>query len=184
MITRTKSNNAVNDYFEWLCDLVCGKKTPSVSHRKLLMRLHSTHFIYSIARDRDRASDGIALRERFTADKPDTQDLLDSWLGGCTVLEMMIALAVRCEEAIMLSARAGDRTGQWFWNMIVSLGLGCQTDDRFDRQIVDDVIDVFLTRRYAPNGCGGLFTLEHPDHNLQDVEIWMQMCWYLDEIDE
>ena len=37
---------------------------------------------------------------------------------------MMIALAIRCEEHIMDDPDAGDRTGQWFWSMLVSLGLG------------------------------------------------------------
>ena len=33
----------------------------------------------------------------------------------CSVLEMMIALAIRCEEHIMDDPDVGNRTGQWFW---------------------------------------------------------------------
>lgn len=42
----------------------------------------------------------------------------------CSVLEMIIALAIRLEEHIMDDPDIGNRTGQWFWDMIVSLGLG------------------------------------------------------------
>ena len=54
------------------------------------------------------------------------------------------------------------------------------TDERFDRVYAEDVIDDFLDRDYAPNGKGGLFTIKHCDYDLREVEIWTQMCWYLD----
>lgn len=49
------------------------------------------------------------------------------------MLEMMIALAIRCEETIMDDPRYGNRTKQWFWNMMKSLGLSYMNDDCFDR---------------------------------------------------
>ena len=75
----------------------------------------------------------------------------------------------------------GDRTGQWFWNMIVSLGLGSMDDRNFVKNYVDDVIFRFINRDYEPNGQGSLFTLEHPARDLRYVEIWSQAMWYLDE---
>lgn len=108
-----------------------------------------------------------------------TQDCLD---GPCSILEMMIALAIRCEETIMDDTSRGDRTSQWFWEMIVSLGLGSMSDDRFAPDIVDDILDRFLNREYEPNGKGGLFTIKNCEYDLRDVEIWYQLCWYLDSI--
>lgn len=93
----------------------------------------------------------------------------------------MIALAVRCEEHIMDDPDIGDRTGQWFWNMIVSLGLGSMTDERFDGEYVDEVVDIFLNREYERNGEGGLFTVNDTDRDMRNVEIWYQMHWYLNE---
>ena len=76
----------------------------------------------------------------------------------------------------------GDRTGQWFWNMIVSLGLGSMTDDRFDDTYVQDVLTKFLNREYERNGKGGLFTVEHCQCDMRSIEIWYQMCMFLDSI--
>ena len=58
-------NNIINEYFEWMFDLVCGGRYINVSFRKLLMFLHDTEFIFSIAKDENRAYDGIELRRRF-----------------------------------------------------------------------------------------------------------------------
>jgi hypothetical protein len=101
--------------------------------------------------------------------------------GPCSVLEMMIALAVRCEEHIMDDPNIGNRTGQWFWGMIVNLGLGAVTDERYDARLVDERIGRFLNRDYEPNGRGGLFTVRNCKYDLRDVEIWYQLCWYLDD---
>lgn len=168
----------VNEYFEWMYDLVCGKRyAKDISYRKLLMQLHNTEFIFSIPKDKNRAEDGIDLRRRF--DHYFAETYLD---GPCSVLEMMIALSIRCEETIMDNPNVGDRTGQWFWGMIVNLGLGSMIDSHYDKQYVDQVITRFLNREYEPNGKGGLFTIRNCQEDLRDVEIWYQLCWYLDSI--
>ena len=172
-----------NAYFEWMYDLVGENRySKSISYRKLLMRLHDTEFIFLIQKDENRAKDGLNLRYRFAYDHPDIEDAESYLKGPCSVLEMMIALAIRCEENIMDDPEIGNRTGQWFWSMITSLGLGSMIDSRFDRRFVDDTIDIFLNRKYAPNGKGGLFTIRNCDCDLRTVEIWYQLCYYLDTI--
>lgn len=172
-----------NAYFEWMYDLVCEHRySKNISYRKLLMRLHDTEFIFLIQKDENRAKDGLNLRYRFAYEHPDIEDAESYLEGPCSVLEMMIALAIRCEENIMDDPEIGNRTGQWFWGMITSLGLGSMIDSRFDRRFVDDTIDIFLTRKYAPNGKGGLFTIRNCDCDLRTVEIWYQLCYYLDTI--
>lgn len=171
-----------NEYFEWLLSFVCTERfSKRMSYRKLLIQLHNIEFIYSIPKDANRAEDGIDLRWRFSLLEgyDEAEEYLD---GPCSVLEMMLALAIRCEETIMDDPRMGDRTGQWFWGMITNLGLGSMTDDRYDKAFVNDVIDRFLNREYEPNGKGGLFTVRHCNHDLRKVEIWYQLNWYLDSI--
>ena len=171
-----------NEYFEWIFDLVCGKRySEYISFRKLLMHLHDTEFTFIIPKDINRAKDGADLRYRFALSL-DSMDILEYLDGPCSVLEMMVALAIRCEENIMDDPRVGDRTGQWFWGMITNLGLGGMSDDRFDKRYVDGVLDRFLKRRYEPNGRGGLFTILNCDRDLRDIEIWVQLLWYLDNI--
>ena len=167
------------DYFNWLYDMMCGNRySGRTSFRKLLERLHSIEFYCVIPKDQNRAADGIDLRYRFAYDYPGIENAERYLTGPCSVLEMMIALAIRCEEDFMDNPRYGNRTGQWFWGMINSLGLGSMTDDRYDEEYVDDVIDRFLNREYAPNGKGGLFTVRRCTRDLRDVEIWYQMTWY------
>lgn len=174
-----------NAYFNWLYDIVgANRKSKQLSYRKLLIHLHDTEFRYYIARDKNRARDGMDLRYRFAlAHYHDTDPdyILDMLDGPCSVLEMMIALAIRCEDT-MDDPSIGDRTGQWFWEMIVSLGLGGMLDSRYDARDVDDIVDRFLEREYEPDGTGGLFTIPNCHRDMRDAEIWNQMWWYIDSI--
>lgn len=175
-------NEINNEYFEWLFSLACGNRySPNISYRKLLMYLHSREFIYLMPMDENRAADGMELRYRFTYEHYGVDDT--SYIDGpCSILEMMIALAIRCETNIMDDPSVGDRTTQWFWEMIVNLGLGSMDDDRFDKRSVSVIIDRFLDREYSPDGRGGLFIIRNCEHDLRTVEIWYQLCWYLDNI--
>jgi hypothetical protein len=130
--------------------------------------------------DANRAAKGMDLRWRFVL-RTDNRDLYEYLDGPCSVLEMMIALAITCEENIMDDPRVGDRTGQWFWSMIYNLGLKHMTDDNFDEEYVAEVIDRFLNREYEPDGRGGLFRIKNCAYDLRHVEIFHQLCWYLDE---
>ena len=177
-----RGERIINEYFEWLLDLVCGKRySKKVSYRRLLSYLHSVTFNYSIPNDVNRANDGIDLRYRFAMIRGyrDVPECLD---GPCSLFEMMAALAIRCEETIMDDTEYGDRTGQWFWKMISSLGLSSMSDDMFDKKYATYVINRFLNREYEPNGKGGLFTIRNCKDDLRNVEIWYQLCWYLDSI--
>ena len=174
-----------NEYFNWLYETICGNRRPrELSYRKLLIHLHKTDFRYLIMKDKNRARDGVDLRYRFALARyydtePDyIQDMLE---GPCSVFEMMVALAMRCEET-MDDPDVGDRTGQWFWAMIVSLGLGGMVDSRFDARVANDIIERFLDRDYEPDGSGGLFTIENCRSDLRDIEIWNQMWWYIDTL--
>ena len=181
-MTRSELNS---EYFDWMCRLVCNRRyTRGLSYQKLLRFLHSVDFNYTIEMDGNREEDGIDLRYRFGYENSYENTMISSYLDNspCSVLEMLIALAIRCEEHIMNDPDIGNRTGQWFWDMIENLGLRKMTDARFDKNYADEIIQRFLDRRYKRNGEGGLFTVEHCRRDLRTVEIWYQMCWYLDEI--
>lgn len=179
------TNELNHAYFVWMCQLVYDKRYfKKFPYGKLLTRLHEIDFNWIIPMDADRAADGTDLRYRFgyenSYDGPTIANGLDN--RPCSVLEMMIALAVRCEEHIMENTDEGNRTGQWFWNMIVSLGLGPMTDDRYDQDHVDEIVENFMNRNFKPNGEGGLFTIDDPYRDMRSINIWYQMCLYLDEI--
>lgn len=174
------NNDIYEQYFNWLCDVV---NVSTVSYDKLLRLLHRTKFRWINIRDKNRAEDGTDLRFRFrkNIDGLSRNEVLN-WHDKepCSVLEMMIALAIRAEEQIMDDPQVGNRTTQWFWGMISSLGLTGMSDNMFDLIEVKDIIERFLNREYSPDGKGGLFTIRDCEYDLRDVEIWTQLCWYLD----
>lgn len=168
------------DYFEWLYSYVCrGRAHSYISYKKLFMLLHQIEFIFPLGNDVNRAKDGVDLRYRFTENYGNDMviDILD---GPCSVLEMLIALAVRCEETIMDDTRYGDRTGQWFWGMMKNLEIDYMIDEMFDKEEAESKIYKFLDREYEPDGKGGLFYIRGCRDDLRDIEIWTQLCWYLE----
>lgn len=175
-------DQVINDYFEWLWNFT--KCRGHSQNRKIITLLHNIEFRYSIPMDANREEDGIDLRYRFITEvgiPKNYQEVYGYLDGPCSVLEMMIALAIRCEESIMDDPDIGDRTSEWFWLMMKNLGLDYMSDRKFDRDIAEEKISIFLDRRYKRNGEGGLFVV-NGRRDLRKVEIWYQMCWYLDTI--
>ena len=165
-------------YFDWMVRLV------KAEDQKELMRLmHTISFSYTIPNDGNRYEDGISLRYRFGNFMGLSQLEIANCLDHrpCSVLEMMVALAVRCEEHIMSNDEYGDRTAVWFHDMLRSLGLSDVTDSKFRRAYSAERIYRFLNHDYKPNGEGGLFTVNN-GRDLRQVEIWYQANWYLSSI--
>ena len=173
-----------NEYFEWMYHIVCNKRySEHISYRKLFMHLHNFEFVSYIRGDENRINDGIQLRRRFSIDSGYEDNYLSSYLKEpCSVLEMMLALAIRCEETIMDDPKKGNRTGQWFWDMVINLGLGAMTDYNYEKDYVENVLNKFVNREYEPDGRGGLFTIRNCNKDLRKIDIWCQLCWYLDNI--
>lgn len=169
-------------YFDWLCGRIMDRA--HVNHTSLLHRLHQINFTYTIPMDGNREADGIDLRYHFGTEKglsePMVAGVLDIY--PCSVLEMLVALSVKCEEKIMCDPDIGDRTYQWFWGMIENLGLDSMNNDHIDISYIDEVILRLLNHEYAPDGTGGLFTIKNCQYDLRGVEIWYQLCWYLNTI--
>ena len=159
-------NELIDQYFNWMYQLVVDNRY-SKSYHKLFSRLHDTDFTYTIPMDGNRAEDGIDLRYRFGREY--------------SYPDAMIALAIRCEEHIMDDPDIGNRTGQWFWSMLVNLGLGSMHDAKFDRYRVDRILERLLEREYRRNGEGGLFTINN-GRDMRKTEIWYQMNYYLSEV--
>ena len=168
-------------YFSWLVSKVYSSiYTRRNTYKKLLKHLHNTEYIYDDHfNDYNRFADGMDLRCRFAEETGNDSSLI---CKPCSVLEMMVALSIRCEEEYMADMDKGDRTGTWFWEMVTSLGLSCVTDDIYINRFVTERIDDFLYRRYSYDGNGGLFYIEGSQKDLRQMEIWSQMCWYLDSI--
>ncbi|MBO5319052.1 MAG: hypothetical protein J6B01_04490 [Ruminococcus sp.] len=170
------------DYFEWMYKLMCGDRfSKNTSYKILFEHLHQHKFLYSIEKDENRAEDGVKLRHRYR-DLFNIKEVDHKISGPCTVLEMLVAIAIRCEETIMDDPSMGDRTSQWFWRMINNLGLGGMTDDQFNEAQFNDIINRLLDREYEPDGRGGLFFVRDCEYDMRRIEIWTQLLYYLDSI--
>lgn len=186
-------SNIKNLYFDWLIDTIADSyqkqmwmSQGDISFYKLIVHLYSVPFSPLFPLDQNRAEDGIELRWRFASEIETERDkklYIKSMLSGpCTMLEMMIALALRMEQTFMFDPAAGNRTNQYFFEMINSLQLGCQYNSNYNQEYVDDVLNRFMKNEYSYNGEGGLFFVRHPKEDMSTIEIWKQMSEYINEM--
>lgn len=172
----------IDDYFLWLTNTVCDSRE-RISYSNLLTYLFDHEFTYILHMDANRAIDGIDLRYRYGRENDIPESKIKSVLDirPCSLLEMLVALSLRIEETIMDDPDEGNRTDKWFWMMIKNLGLKDETDDIYDEEYVEFVINRFLERLYDCDGKGGLVHIKNPRSDLRYVEIWYQLMWYLSE---
>lgn len=175
-------NDISRDYFNWLCKLIDYRGKVRI-YKKTLALLHKQDFSYTMPKDGNRFEDSIDLRYRYGYEHKiayaDIADSLDN--RPCSVFEMMVALAVRCEDHIMTDPDRGDRQSKWFWVMFDNLGLKPMTNSKFDECYADilEIVDRMLYREYDADGTGGLFRTSNPNKDMRKEEIWYQMMEYL-----
>lgn len=182
-LTLREKNKVRMRYLNWLEHFVLDKRQ---AHYTLLFKhLHQREYEYPLPMDEARAMDGISLRDQFAREKGFSYEEIEDILRGpCSVLEMMVGLALRMEITLMSNPDEGDRTGVWFWGMLVNMKLGPMTDEHYSREYVDERIDIMLYRNYRANGEGGLFKCDTADRDMRDTEVWYQMNYFLIELDE
>ncbi len=170
-----------HEYYKWLCRFVMTSRRRC--YRILMRYLYQTPFVVVVDMDDNRYADGLELRSTFADEYGYSDEDIKHAMGDdpCNILEVMLALAIRCENNIMEDTSVGDRTDKWFWMMIDNSYLGTLTDDAFDAKKADAIIHRIIYRTYEPNGLGGLFRLKYPPEDLRTVELWYQLNWYLTE---
>ena len=141
------SNRIRNDYFNWMYDMVCVNQ--SKTYYELFHFLDQVEFVAVMPMDVNRAEDGRNFRYRFGYETGVPSYQISDSFGPspCSLLEMMVALAHRCEEQIMRDSKYGDRTNVWFWEMIKTLGLDDMYDGNFDPLTASHIVYTFLKRK-------------------------------------
>jgi hypothetical protein len=141
-------------------------------------RMLDTKFIYFVGNDCNRAEDGLSLRVEFEHDNGIISDIDDE----CTVLEMFVKLAIRCDEDVMYDAEYGNRVDKWFWEFLDGLGLTKFNNRNYVSEDVDRILDDFNNRHYGKKGGRGCaFEVKKPLRDMSTTEIWYQMMWWLNE---
>ena len=176
------TNLLVDDYYYWLLDLIDDYNYPTDRYSKLLELLFRREFYDLVANDCNRTEDGYELRTKFADEIGEhLYFVMDELPDFCSVLEMLIALAIKWEDNIAWDPDYGDRAHEWFWLMLENLRLTEFDNERFDEAEVNQLIYIFLERKYERNGDGGLFIVENPEIDMRKKEIWYQMNYFFDE---
>jgi len=175
--------NVIDDYYQWLCELVDIEGHNNTSYWLLAKELFKYPFHWNIPHDHNREVDGLELRGIFLDyNEYDTYDI-DDIPGECSILEMIIALSKRAEgltEVNMLG---------WFWEIMENLSFDQLPDEyMYDHSDSEDpvwyihkTLDRLVRRKYRSNGVGGMFPLEKTNKDQREVEIWYQMHAYMNE---
>lgn len=158
------SKDARWKYQNWLMDIVIDRGHQG--YESLLDTLFNTEFYWSVKMDENRAADGIHLRTVFN----DQTGYSISDYDPCSVLEMMIALAVRGSEDILWDGE-NNYTPYLFWTMIDNLGLSDCKNRGYNEQYVLENLRIFMDR----SGEISLFGLSHFPKFAKSLEIWYQM---------
>lgn len=160
-------------YFDWLTSYIGGTIQNGVDYSKTLYQLYKTPFFYILDADKNRIEDAYTLRDIYDGDASEYPD-------KCSVLELIIAVASRCQD-VMFDGYDNPYTVKfWFWKMFENLELENMDDTHYDPYYVEHVTCRLISRDYEPDGRGGLFYISEPPEDMRNVQIWYQMNWYLD----
>lgn len=165
-------------YFEWLEHQVTYFCAPSTNHN-LLRKLHSLTYVPFIDRDKNRAIDGINIRNEYFGEYGQDSTIIDT---PCSFLEFLIALARRMDY--IYGDVHEDRTRDCFWTLLRNMGvieLDDSVDEEYLNQMVEEAVDRVINRTFETNGEGSLFPLQNPREDQRNVEVWYQMNQYLAE---
>lgn len=174
-----RGRRLIRTYYDWLVGLLKMSDTEVVDfddYDILLKHLFNTTFLINVYDDNNRSSDGLSLREHYSRDAELSSGVFEDMIIGnpCSVLEMMMGLAIRIErEYLAGDYEDGNRTWLWFYSMLESLGLSKMTDDNYDEEKVNDILYSFMCYEYPSNGRGSLFYI--PGKHAKDMtSIWYQ----------
>lgn len=159
------------EYRRWLWDLAT-ELGPINQNPELFEVAWDMEYIPTIPNDKNRYQDGVDLRASYVRNSR-ARSLPP--IGKCTMLEFLIGLAIRLNEADY-DPEMPNRAGPWFWALIDNLGI-----IEANRPRIEEAFTKINTRNYSSDGYGGLFPLRNPKEDQRKVEVWYQMQAYLME---
>jgi len=163
--------NVTSEYFSWLLQFIEYYRVNLNRYMRLLVYLFDREFTWVIPNDSNRAYDAMELRFDFL----NGEECEEIDKRPCSVLEVLIRLSMDWEHEITYDFHKGDRSNVWFWVMIDNLGLLDYPDTNFDEDIVDEIVSVWLDRRFEKNGIGSPFPVKSGIRDESGIEIWLQL---------
>lgn len=154
-----------DSYFWFLVDYVDG-----YSYENLLLTMWETPFYAKIKLDENLLTKASAFRHKHSNSTKNP--------GNC--LEIFVQLALNM-DSILYDSKHGFRVVDWFWLMMENMHLIQHDNPNFDEDVVKDILDKFVKRRFKMNGEGGPFPLDRPRENLRKVSWWYNLNFYINE---
>ena len=167
----------LDDYYEYLLDMMRFSLPEHRYFGVLLRDLFETPFEWVLPMDENREIDGFDLRREYLFDQG--IDISNTWTDKVSVLEVLIALSRRIEIEIM-GEPGNDHIERWFWIMLKNLGV-LMRDNIYDHDFVMHKLDIWMGRNFNANGKGSIFPLRKAKTDQRDIDIWYQMQAYLNE---
>lgn len=140
-------------------------------YTKLFQRLFDTPFDPVLEADEARIDDGLEVRGRWYRSIPDFP---------CSVLEVLLALADRMDSEYV-GDPSEEGTNDIFYLFLDNLGLLYYTDRRYNDLAIDNILEIWMERRFHSNGDGSIFPLKYTRENQRDCSLWSQMQSYIIE---
>ena len=172
------------DYYRWLVNK-CGKYFNEKTYLNLLNLLWNAEFYPMVQMDQNRIGDAKKLRHDFLYYENFNETDAEIWIDlnipfECSVLELILIMSDKCAFLIGTSTDDDSEVGRvWFWRMIANLGLLPYDDAHWSSRSVNEIIRIFLNRKYSSNGEGGLFPVIGSDRDERKIDLMYQMYKYL-----
>jgi hypothetical protein len=117
-------------YFEWLWQ----RSEMGPKYHKLLTFLYTIKYVPMLVDDENRRTDGNALIEVYCQEMGyDLPPVEEFDFSGCTVLEMLLALADRINNELIGDPET-NHAPIWFEQMLENLGIYQYDDDHWDEK--------------------------------------------------
>lgn len=164
----------ITRYFKWLCEQIGYRDLP---YHKLLWQMLHTPFYWkkSIVTDANRAGDGEYLRVLYS----EQTGFNVTGIGSCSVLEMLVALALRIED--VMGDPGENNQGKWFSDMLYNLSLASMNDHNmlYSDKTINDILVKWMKRK--PNDLGETYELFPVSDDMRSMPIWEKVCSYLNK---
>ena len=176
------NKNVDTRYFVWLCGMVGlgAEEDPPPIMVEVAKKLYSIQFYWDekIVRDENRSEDAKELRVIFSSDQRPVYVGDEFYNAPANVLEVFVSLAERC------FFQTGKSRADWFLRFVYNLGImsvvHTSMPSHFE-EYIELAVDRWMSRKYEPDGSGGLFPLQHALEDQRQIEIWYQMSAYIIE---
>lgn len=163
------------EYFVWLVEWIDDGDRDDML--PVLSYLFKKEYVWYTDLNATQAMSSMDLRERFDPDNADEA----KEERPCSVLELLVALAVDIEENIC-GVYGHENPARWFWEWLNNLGIDDRCTGRgYSKDYLDQCIDDWLEGDITRSGKRSPFPIKRKGVDQRKKTLWMQCMAYVNE---